>query len=239
MLRFVLRSVLLVAIVVGFLAAREHGAALASRLSRRALRVLSIRLDQPVRLGWHDGLIIANHLSWLDALVLIALQPAAFVTSVEVENSPGLGTFCKKGGCLFVERRRVGGLAAEGQRIAATLASTPVVIFPEATSSDGSQVLPFRPAAFAWAAQAGATIRPVCLRYLRIGDRAIDRRNGDRVHWHGDMDFLPHLIGVLTLPGVKVAVRALPVLPLTADRKALAAQGHARISAAWRELQPS
>lgn len=115
-----------------------------SDYSNRALRILGIRtflLDVPSEI--RSGLIVANHISYLDVLVLSRVAPLLFVTSTEVRDTPGLGLITRLAGCLFVERRNRSKIKSDSSDIQAALDSNiPVVLFPEGTSSDGSGVLP-------------------------------------------------------------------------------------------------
>ena len=79
-----------------------------ARHSRWTMRLLGIRLQVEGREHYRPGqnyLIVANHLSYLDVVLMAAWQPAAFVTSVEIKNTPFLGQITDTGGCLYVERR--------------------------------------------------------------------------------------------------------------------------------------
>src|SRR5512146_1631898 len=90
---------------------------IASFFSRRALAVLGVRVRADRRVGQdpdHGGLlIVSNHLSSLDILIISSILPSVFITSVELRESFLLGALARLGGCLFVERRNPAGLKRE------------------------------------------------------------------------------------------------------------------------------
>jgi len=241
----VLRTCLLTGLVGAFLArGRVPGNDLdlrrntirTSRYSRLAARVLGMRLtsegQRERRPGGGGVLLVANHLSWIDPMLMAAHRPAVFVTSVETSEDGFLGRVCALSGCVFMERRKRDGLRDECAHLARLLAGGDVVVFPEATSSNGSRLLPFRPACFASALTSGAPVQPAAIYYASIdGQPAVGRRR-DRVCWYGDMTFLPHLARLMTIGRIAVEIAFLP--PVTADggcRKTLAVRAHGAIAA--------
>jgi 1-acyl-sn-glycerol-3-phosphate acyltransferase len=234
--RMVLLMVMIPGFVIGARAPRDDAELLAvcqrtSRWARRAVRVLGLRArhrGQRVLTGSHR-LIVANHTSWIDPLLLAARRPAVFVTSLEVEGDALLGRICAAAGCLFIDRKRTGGLRGTCARVSEVLSRLDVVVFPEATSTDGAQVLPFRPAAFAAAIAVGAPIQPLALSHRRVDDHwCRSPRARDRVCWYGDMAFLPHVAGLLPLRGTESDLTWLaPVVG--SDRKVVAGQARSSI----------
>ena len=92
-----------------------------------------------------NGLIVANHLSYLEVLALQIASPSIFVTSKEIERTPFLGSLCKRSGCLFVNRRSIWNLPSETTEIESALSrGFNVTLFPEGTTTDGFSLLPFR-----------------------------------------------------------------------------------------------
>ena len=176
-------------------ARRRRQAWLGHRYAKLVLRLLGIVARCDGRLAGAPGrLIVANHLSYLDVVGLAALWPACFVTSMEVKRAPGLGWICEAGGCLFVNRRSYAGITGEVRRLAEVLEEgIDVVVFPEATSTDGSAVIPFRAGLLQAALIAGAAVQPVCLNYRRLDGEPVHCGNRDVLFWYGDMEFLPHL----------------------------------------------
>ncbi|KAA5605380.1 1-acyl-sn-glycerol-3-phosphate acyltransferase [Roseospira marina] len=94
-------------------------------------------------------LIVSNHTSYLDIVVLGARLDAGFVAKSEVGTWPGFGLIARLGRTVFVERKRAS--TGKGRDdIARRLAEgEPLILFPEGTSNDGNRVLPFKSALLA------------------------------------------------------------------------------------------
>ncbi|MEZ4742241.1 MAG: lysophospholipid acyltransferase family protein [Bdellovibrionota bacterium] len=139
-------------------------------------------------------LLVANHLSYLDVLILAANHPSCFVTSVEMKNTLFLGMLCDVGGCLYVERRNKDKIEQEIKDISNALAAgLDVIIFPEATSTCGSTVERFKIPLFRAARECGARVIPITLNYQALNYRPICAHNRDLVFWYGKMRFASHL----------------------------------------------
>lgn len=182
------------------------------------------------------NLIICNHLSYLDVLVLVQYAPACFVTSVEVKETPVLGQICILAGCLFVERRDRSRIHKEIHEITKALQEgLNVLIFPEATSSNGADVLRFRRPLFQASLDAKAVIQPLALRYESIDGEPFGDHNRDRVCWYGDMDFLPHFWLLHQTKGIRAKIQCLPTVrpELYSDLSTLAGHMHTAVRSAY------
>jgi 1-acyl-sn-glycerol-3-phosphate acyltransferase len=211
-----------------------------SAFARIALILLGIRVHVKHTDFLHKAgkgrLIVSNHLSYVDVLVLASLIPSVFTTSVELRNTVLLGTLARLSGSIFVERRRPSGLKQEIEVIALALGQgLPVVLFPEGTTSNGDRVHPFKNSLFESAFMAHADILPVCLHYSGVNQGRLTPHNRDSVFYYGGVSFGKHLFRLLSLASVDVevvplkAVKAHPGL----SRKDLAAATHDAISAAY------
>ena len=137
------------------------------RWSCTVLRSLGVSVQVQGRLDAGAQMLVANHVSWLDVIVLQALVPQVrFVSKAEVEHWPLIGRLVVGAGTFFVERGRprqtghsVGALSA------ALAAGGTVVVFPEGTTTDGHAVLPFHASLLQAALLAAVPARPVALRY--------------------------------------------------------------------------
>ena len=179
-----------------------------------------------------QGLLVCNHLSYIDVLVLFAYYPSLFVTSVEIRETFLLGRLTKLGGCFFVERRKARRtsttIVSEMESMKAQLVEGHnVFLFPEGTSSDGQGVLPFKSTFFQLALDASVPVRPLVLRYQ--GEAA------HTVPWYGDMGFPDHLLKVCLLSEIRVSLTELSTVTPVAgqDRFALAQFCHERIQEAY------
>ncbi len=84
-----------------------------------------------------------------------------------------------------------------------------MLIYPEGTSTNGLQILPFKKSLLMSAVEAGVDILPVVLRYSEIDGRPFGPDNCDQVTWHGDMGFGPHMFNLLKRKSVKVRLEFL------------------------------
>ncbi|MBR2572879.1 MAG: 1-acyl-sn-glycerol-3-phosphate acyltransferase [Loktanella sp.] len=170
------------------------------------------------------GAVVANHVSWLDIFALNARKRIYFVSKSEVAGWPGIGWLARATGTVFIRRDRrdtLGQIALFRDRLQA---GHKLLFFPEGTSTDGLQVLPFKPTLFAAfldpALCADLQVQPVTLRYCAPAG-ADARFYG----WWGDMGFGPHLLATLAARhqgGVTVIYHPPLRVRDFADRKALA-----------------
>lgn len=177
--------------------------------------------------------MVCNHMSYLDLIFLGSGEPAVFVTSVEMRDTPFLGDIAKLGGAYFVERRDRSKIPGEVKELAGLLRSGfNVFVFPEATSTHGMHILPFKKAMFAAAVEAQVDVLPICLRYEEVDGEPFNEHNKDKICWYGDMPFLPHFQQVMGLKKLKVTVTYLDPLPIAQypDRHMLAEASYNQIS---------
>ena len=114
----------------------------------------------------HNFLIVCNHLSYLDVLIISQFIPCSFVTSKEMKRTPFLGQLCSLGGCLFVDRQNRNNLSGEVQELTTALKNgLNVTIFPEATSTNGQCVIRFRRPLFQAAINSKSKVLPIVLNY--------------------------------------------------------------------------
>ncbi|WP_433429059.1 lysophospholipid acyltransferase family protein [Nonomuraea sp. CA-141351] len=112
------------------------------------------------------ALVVANHVSWLDPLVLAATLPSRLLAKREIGEWPVIRTLAAGSGVLFIDRERLSALPSAVAAVADALrAGDTVVAFPEGTTWCGRGMGRFRPAVFQAAVDAGATVRPATLRY--------------------------------------------------------------------------
>jgi len=164
------------------------------------------------------GLLITNHLSYLDVIVISSITPAIFVAKKEVRSWPALGLCAQMGGTLFVDRARRLQVGAMSDEIQSVLdAGVLVVLFPEGTSTNGQGVLPFRSALLEPAARHVHSISVGCLQYaLDDGDAA------NEVCYWGDHSFFPHMLNLLGKRTLRATVRFARFDSDVTDRKEVA-----------------
>lgn len=171
--------------------------------------------------------VIANHTSWLDILILGGFAGAAFVSKAEVQRTALVGWLADQNRTIYIERTERGDAHRQIEQIAEGLEHPqPLAVFPEGTTGDGRQLLPFRSTLLHAVAPPppGAIVRPVAIDY---GDKA------DVVGWHSGEPGMANVMRVLGHRGtIEVTLRLLRPLPVMNDRKALAGEARAAIAAA-------
>ena len=183
---------------------------------RSSLRIVGGRLSV-VGTPPRSGLIVCNHLSYIDIAALGASCPCAFVSKVEVRDWLFIGWAAELAGTVFVRRAHRSEVAGQVEDIKQAIArGVPIVLFPEGTSTDGSHVLPFRSALLQAALETGCDVTPAALSYRADppGDTVRD------VCWWGGVGFVPHLWRFLALRSFAVTVVFGASRPAQADRKA-------------------
>lgn len=199
-------------------------AAWLSRSSRRHLKIFGYTADVVGDIP-KSGLLVSNHLSYLDVLAICSTAPAVFVSKAEVRSWPLFGWFAAIGGTVFINRQRRTHVGEVNQEIEIALAAGAlVVVFPEGTSSDGTAVLPFRASLLEPALRGDYEISVGCIHYeLTDGDA----RN--EVCYWGEHSFLPHLVNLLGKKSVRATLRFGKFQRTTDDRKELAEQLRAAV----------
>jgi 1-acyl-sn-glycerol-3-phosphate acyltransferase len=196
--------------------------------ARAVLRALGVRHavhGRPVR---HGALMVANHVSWLDILVLAAHYPCRLLAKREVRGWPVVGRIAVAAGTLFIDRARPRTLPATVAEVADALAAGSVVaVFPEGTTWCGRASGTFRPALFEAAVAARAAVAPVRLDFV-LGDGSATTVPA----FVGDDTLMASLWRVITARGLAVTLRAYPLLRPVAgsSRRRLAAAAQATVS---------
>ena len=183
----------------------------------RLAAALPFRLRVTGELPTQPMLWVANHVSWCDIPLLGMLAPLSFLAKAEVRAWPALGWLAQAAGTLFI--RRGGGDAALVNRQLATqlVQGRHLLIFPEGTSTDGTDVRTFHPRLFACALEAGCAVQPVAIRYWRNG------KPDTVAPFVGDDELPAHLRRLLTSDICDVEIQLLPPIDVMAlDRKAVA-----------------
>jgi 1-acyl-sn-glycerol-3-phosphate acyltransferase len=189
------------------------------RACRRHLKIYSCEYSSsgPVP---KSGLLVSNHLSYLDIFLIAAITPAVFVSKSEVRAWPMIGWLTSLAGTIFIVRERRTQVGAVNREINSALDDgTLVVVFPEGTSTNGEQVLPFRSSLLE---PATAGDHPISTGYLHYELDGGDARN--EVCYWGNHIFFPHAVNLLGKRRVRATMRFGIFQRTTDDRKELAMQ---------------
>jgi 1-acyl-sn-glycerol-3-phosphate acyltransferase len=176
-------------------------------------------------------LVVSNHVGFLDILVMSAWRPLIFVAKQEVAHWPIIGPAARRRDTVFIPRRPSRALPASITAIAGHLVDgRDVLVFPEATTTRGEGVLPFRPACFEAARRAHADIECVHLDY-RIAD---GRDPTALTTWVDDQWLVSRAAALALGPPVTAVIEPIATVPSDAfaDRKAAARHAHVVIMGA-------
>jgi 1-acyl-sn-glycerol-3-phosphate acyltransferase len=151
-------------------------------------------------------LMVANHISWLDPFVILAVKPARFVGKAEIRGWPLIGALCELAGTLFIERIRRSDAHRIKFMIAEALAAGDcVALFPEGTTTEGDRLLHFHANLLQAAIERQVSLQPLTLRYLdAMGQRCVQAAHV------GTQTLLASFLEVLAQPMIVAEVRFLP-----------------------------
>jgi 1-acyl-sn-glycerol-3-phosphate acyltransferase len=149
------------------------------------------------------ALLVANHISWLDILVMNAAQPARFVSKADVKHWPLLGRLITGAGTLYVERENRRDAMRVVHHVAERLQAQDVIaIFPEGTTGDGITMLPFHANLFQAAIAAQAPVVPVGLAFVHAESGA----RHDAPTYIGDTTLIGSMWATLRATGLQAVV---------------------------------
>jgi 1-acyl-sn-glycerol-3-phosphate acyltransferase len=201
--------------------------------SQRILARLGIRYHVAGTPPTH-GLVVCNHLSYLDVLILSAVMPCFFVAKMEISGWPLFGKAARNVGTIFLDRSSQESATSVAEQMTERFKlPIPVLLFPEGTSTDGSQVLRFHSRLIDPATSTGTPITTAAVRYL-IEDGTPERE----LCWYGGASFAPHLLKVLGVAGFSAKVRFGESRVYT-DRRVAADTTHAEVTTMREQLQLS
>lgn len=139
------------------------------------------------------GLVVSNHLSYLDVLLISAAMPCFFVAKIEIGGWPFFGKAARMGGTIFVDRGNLESAMSVADQMAERLkVPVPLLLFPEGTTTDGVKMIRFHSRLIDPATSAGVPITTTALRY--VTESGLEERE---LCWYGDESFATHLWKVL------------------------------------------
>jgi 1-acyl-sn-glycerol-3-phosphate acyltransferase len=199
------------------------------RWSRRMLQALGITLQLEGVAPQHGPLLlVANHVSWLDILVVHAARHCRFVSKSEVHHWPLIGPMAEAGSTLFIERASRRDAMRVVHQMATSLGSGDILaIFPEGTTGDGSVLLPFHANLIQAAISAHAPVMPLGLSY-----RQADGQPSRAVLYLGDDTLVGSVLKTIAAPHLTARVRfGQPQDAQGRDRRAWAQELHQAVQA--------
>jgi 1-acyl-sn-glycerol-3-phosphate acyltransferase len=211
-----------------------------NRISRKFLKAFRIELsvnnpERLIALQDQPYLLVSNHVSYTDIILLASIENLVFITSVEMGANPFLGAITRYGGCLYTNRKKPVSLPGEIKKFITTIQEGfKVVLYPEGTSTSGETVKEFRKSLFEVPVRAQCPILPVCIRYTHLDGKQITGANRDYVCWYGDMTFVSHFMKLLGRK-IRAEIEILDPLPVpgTKTRTELSEAVYAQIYASY------
>lgn len=201
------------------------------RWSEKLLAIMGVRIQADSMLAVPRGaMIVANHISWLDIFVLLALTPARFVAKADISGWPMVGRLAADAGTIFIERTR----KSDTQRVNKLLEGllregNIIVVFPEGGTTDGTTVAPFHASLLAPAVMIGAAVHPVAIRYLHA-----DGSRDDAPAFTDEQSLLRSAWRVASQRVTRVYVNTVAPIDTTGkDRRTVARLAHEEIFAVF------
>lgn len=194
-------------------------------------RIFGLRIVVTGQFSNGASLVVADHISWMDVPLLYSVAPMGFVAKAEIDGWPLAGFIARFGGSLFHDRgshdsaRTV--LAAMMERLRQ---GKRVIIFPEGGILPGYGIKPFHARMFAAAADSGAVVQPLMLRYVK------DSRHYRDIGFRPGESFIANFFRLLAQP-VRLAEVAIlePIEAAGKPRKELAKAAQTAIAEAFDE----
>ena len=186
--------------------------------------IVKLDVTQEGELPGPGTLLVSNHISWLDIIVIGQYLPAYFVAKSDILSWPVIGYLSKQGGTIFIRRGDKKHIKATTEKMVWVLKqNSNIIAFPEGTTTKGDEVLGFHASLFQPALLTRSAIQPVALQYQGIAKQ--------QAPFIGDDDFIPHLIKMLSLDKIEVHVCFLPVIKSSGkNRHSVSVEARAMIS---------
>jgi 1-acyl-sn-glycerol-3-phosphate acyltransferase len=189
--------------------------------AQKFLQILKVKLCPGGTLPAYSrqGIVfVANHISWLDIIAILAIYPVHFVAKVEISTWPILGRLCRNAGTLFIEREKRGDTLRINQQIGSILQDgRSVAIFPEGATSNGDVLRHFHASLLQSAVTTRTSLCPVAIHY--------SNRDGSQNSSvaYVSVSILQSLMQILAEPEIKVKLIFGELIPGTGrNRRELA-----------------
>ena len=174
---------------------------------RKLCKVFNIEVQVHGEIPRQPALWVSNHISWLDVAVLGSGARVFFLAKAEIENWPLLGKLAKGGGTLFIKRGSGDSVKIREQMTAFLKQDSPVLFFPEATTSDGTRIKKVHGRLLGAAIEAQRPVQICLICYVN------QQGELDMVApFIGETPFAKHVQNVLEMPNVAAHLIALPAI---------------------------
>ena len=174
------------------------------------LRIFGIKIKTFGKVSINSPiLLISNHASYLDIIILGSLFKTSFIAKKEISKWPLLGILAKLQNTIFIDRRVSSLKNQENQIIKHLNEKKNLVIFPEGTSSDGNRVLPFKSSLFNIFEKnlnSKILVQTITIVYKKINGIPMNRIDRKNITWHSNMDLIPNIFNVLKKLSIEVEI---------------------------------
>ena len=168
-------------------------------------------------------LMVSNHISWLDIIVIQSIKPSIFVAKSDVASWPLFGWVARMTGTIFIRRDKVSDIKKALKKMKRRLIKRSVCIFPEGTSTNGRYVLPFKSNLFQSSIDSNKSILPISISYREANAYT------DKVAFIDDMSLIDSIIKIKNGNHIKVIVDVMQPIRPRSNRKELASYAHEMI----------
>ena len=196
------------------------------------LKILGIRLSIKGRPSERKPLIlIGNHCSYLDIIILGSVLPVCFVAKSEIKGWFLFGTLARLQNSIFIDRRNFKALDSL-KKISKNLSSNfAIIIFPEGTTNNGKRVLKFRASLFkVFEDDPTLGLQNFSLCYTHINSMPLDNRMRPNIAWYGEMNLITHLKRLLNYSSIGAKLQFHPsIVPHGVTRKIISEESREQV----------
>lgn len=162
---------------------------------------------KPSKSALKNTIIIANHISWLDTVVLLNLFFMRFIGKVEMLRWPALRGIIKAGDTIFIDRKNKRTLLSLNQQVANILQDgARIGLYPEGTTSDGKTILPFKAPLLEAALMAKSQILPIVISYHKDDGVLATEVTFKKTSW------FKAIFNTLSIKNLRINVTILPLV---------------------------
>ena len=187
---------------------------------KRLLSIFEIKVEvtglETYLVNQKKYLMVANHISWMDIIVIQSIKPCIFVAKSDVASWPLFGWVAQMTGTIFIKRDKVSDIKKALKKMKRRLIKRSVCIFPEGTSTNGRYLLPFKSNLFQSSIDTNKSILPLCLRYEQ------NNSYSDKAAFVDDMSLVDSINKIKQEKDMRVIVEVLQPIRPRYNRKELA-----------------
>lgn len=158
------------------------------------LKIINTKIETSGEFDVRPGtVVIANHVSYLDILIMSALKPGCFMSTKEIREMKLIGRLVELAGCVFIERRNRNNRDNEvSDCIKVMKNGMNIVFFPEARSTNGDEIIRFKKPFFVLPVNMKSDILLVTNNFRTVSGQKITQQNRDKVFWYRQCTIFKH-----------------------------------------------